>query len=204
MAIAYVSSTTKRATSVLLWLALIAQIVWMASKHFHLHVSWATMWYPLTFVVVCLLLACTNGRIRGIATVLRILIALAFLQAVSDRFGVLGAPGTAGVAWGDFAHFIVYTGKVNSFMPPIVIPALAVTATSAEIVFGLTLLLGIYLRYAAVGSALLLAAFATAMTISGLSQFKYSVYLMAAGALYLASVDVSFLSIDAFVRRPGK
>src|SRR5579884_1438602 len=128
----------------------------------------------------------------------------AFLQAVGDRFGFFGGPGTPGVAWGDFAHFIAYTGKVNSFMPHAVIPALALTATLAEILFGLALLLGICIRYAAIGSALLLTAFATAMTISGLSQFRYSVYLMAAGALYLATVNASFLSVDAIAGRQGK
>ena len=204
MGTAAVSSTAKRTTSVLLWLALIAQIAWMASQELRSHVPWTAMWYPLTFVIVCLAMACTNGRVRWIAALLRILIALAFLQAVGDRFGFFGGPGTPGVAWGDFAHFIAYTGKVNSFMPHAVIPALAVTATLAEVLFGLALLLGICIRYATIGSALLLTAFATAMTISGLSQFRYSVYLMAAGALYLATVNASFLSVDAIAGRQGK
>src|SRR5204863_8325968 len=40
-----------------------------------------------------------------IATLLlRIAIALAFLSAVADRFGLWGPPGKQGVSWGDLAH----------------------------------------------------------------------------------------------------
>lgn len=184
----------------LLWLALIAQITWMLVKHFHAHISLASMWYPLLFVIACLLLALTNGRVRWIATLLRVLIGLAFLQAVGDRFGLFGGPGAPGVSWGDFAHFIAYTGRVNSFLPRAVIPTLAVLATICEIAFGLTMLLGIGIRNVAIASAILLFCFATAMTISGLSQFSYGVYLMSAGALSLAAIDASFLSMDALIR----
>jgi uncharacterized membrane protein YphA (DoxX/SURF4 family) len=186
---------------VLLWLALIAQIAWMLIRLVHVRVSLGSMWYPLIFVICCLLLALTNGRVRWIATLLRGLTGLAFLQAVGDRFGLFGGPGTPGVSWGDFAHFIAYTGVVNSFLPRAVISTLAVLATIAEITCGLTLVLGIRIRYAAIGSAILLFLFATAMTISDLSQFSYAVYLMSAGALSLAAVDASFLSIDALLRR---
>jgi putative oxidoreductase len=133
------------------------------------------------------------------ASILRLPIALAFLQAVSDRFGLLGGPGTPGVAWGDFSHFIQYTAQVNSFMPSSTIPALAVVATICEITFGVTLLFGIRIPAVALGSAALLFLFATAMTISGHSQFAYGVYLMAAGALALSTVDASLLSVDGFL-----
>jgi uncharacterized membrane protein YphA (DoxX/SURF4 family) len=186
---------------VLLWLALIAQIVWMLVRHFQAHVAFGAMWYPLAAVIACVLLTCTNGRVRWIATLLRVLIGLAFLQAVGDRFGLFGGPGAPGVSWGDFAHFIAYAGQVNSFMPDASIPTLAVLATICEITFGLTMLFGISIRYVALGSAILLFLFATAMTISRLSQFSYGVYLMSAGALSLAAIDASFLSIDALLRR---
>jgi putative oxidoreductase len=191
----------KPAAFAALWLALIAQSIWMAVHHFRLHESWGSMWYPLTFAVPFLLLACTNGRVRWIASILRLPIAIAFLEAVSDRFGLLGGPGSPGVAWGDFSHFIRYTAQVNSFMPRSVIPALAVMATVCEITFGATMLFGIRIPSAAIGSSALLFLFATAMTISGLPQFSYGVYVMAAGALALSTVDASLLSVDGFLRR---
>jgi uncharacterized membrane protein YphA (DoxX/SURF4 family) len=186
---------------VLLWLALIAQVAWILVRRLQPHIPLGSMWYPLTFVIACLLLAATGGRIRWLAALLRILIGLAFLQAVGDRLGLFGGPGASGVSWGDFAHFIAYTGRVNSFLPRAVIPVLAVLATIFEIAFGFTMLLGISIRNAALGSACLLFLFATAMTLSGLSQFAYSVYLMSAGALSLAAIDSGFLSVDALIRR---
>ena len=106
-----------------------------------------------------------------------------------------------GISWGDFAHFIAYTGQVNSFAPQAIIPTLAVLATIAESTLAVTMLLGIYTRAASIGSAAVLFTFATAMTISRLSQFEYGVYLMCAGALALAAVDGSLLSVDALLRR---
>jgi putative oxidoreductase len=195
---------TKSIAFVLLWLALLAQVAWMLVNVVHSHVSIASMWYPLIFVIAGLLLALTSGRIRWIAALLRVLIALAFLEAVGDRFGLFGGPGTAGVSWGDFPHFIAYAGVVNSFLPRAIIPTLAILATICEITFGLTMLLGIRIREAAIGSAILLFCFATAMTISGLSQFSYAVYLMSAGALSIATIDASLLSAEVLIRRRGR
>jgi uncharacterized membrane protein YphA (DoxX/SURF4 family) len=181
----------------LLWLALVGQVVWMALQHFRWHQPWSNMWYPIVFALPCLAVALARGRIRWISSVLRVLIALAFLEAVADRFGLLGPPGSAGVSWGNFARFIHYTGVVNSFLPAKVVPALAVVATACETVLGLAMLLGIRIRWAAAGSAALLFLFATAMTISGLSQFAYGVYMVCAGAATLSVTDASLISFDA-------
>lgn len=185
---------------ILLWLALLAQIGWVTFMRIDSHVRLAAMWYPLAAVVCCLFVALTNGRIRWAATPLRLWIGFAFLQAVGDRFGLFGKPGAPGVAWGDFNHFIAYTAQVNPFLPHAMIPAIAVLATLAEITFGFTMLFGIGIPDSALGSAILLFLFATAMTVSHLSQFSYGVYLMSAGALSLASIDATFLSIDAVIR----
>jgi uncharacterized membrane protein YphA (DoxX/SURF4 family) len=183
----------------LLWLALIAQAVWMALNHFSLHQPWSSMSYPLTYAVPFLFLAVTYGRIRWIASLLRLPVAAAFLDAVADRLGILGPHGAPVVAWGDFTHFIAYTAILNPFMPHATIPALAVLATLCETTFGISLLLGIRLRIAASGSAALLFLFGTAMTISGFSQFSYGVYLMSAGMLALSTVNASLFSVDAIL-----
>jgi putative oxidoreductase len=81
-----------------------------------------------------------------------------------------------------------YTAQVNSFMPSSTIPFLAWAATAAELAFGLALVLGIWLRWAALGSSILLLLFGTAMAISfGIkSPLDYSVFSASAGALVLA------------------
>jgi putative oxidoreductase len=65
---------------------------------------------------------------------------------------------------------------------------LAWTATVAEILFGILLILGLWLRWVALGSAVLLAAFGTAMAISfGLkSPLDYSVFSASGAAFLLA------------------
>lgn len=196
------TSREKRIAFLVLGLALAAQIVWMFFNHFSRKAPWRSMSYPLEFALLpFLLLLLTGGRVRWIASLLRLPFVIAFGSAVCDRFGWLGKPGTPGVSWGDFAHFIAYTGQVNSFMPAATIPALAVLATIGESACAIALLLGIHIRWSALAAAVLLFLFATAMTISGFSQFSYGVYAMCAGAWALSTVDASLLSIDALTRK---
>lgn len=113
----------------------------------------------------------------------------AFLSAVADRFGLWGKYGD----WGNFANFTRYTAQVNSFMPAVTAPFFAWTATVVEILFGILLILGLWPRWVALGSAVLLAAFGTAMAISfGLkSPLDYSVFSASGAALLLALRDAS-------------
>jgi putative oxidoreductase len=114
----------------------------------------------------------------------RIALGTAFLSAVASRFGLWGHSGAAV----SFTNFVRLTAEVNSFMPAFAIPFLAWAATIAELSLGIALLFGIQLRWVALGSALLLAVFGTAMSISlGIkSTLDYSVFSASAGALLLA------------------
>lgn len=114
----------------------------------------------------------------------RVALAAAFLSAVGSRFGMYGK----NVGWGNFANFIRYTAEVNSFMPGWTIPCIAWIATAAEVFFALALLIGIWPRWVALGTALLLALFGAAMAISfGIrSPLDYSVFSASAAAFLLA------------------
>jgi len=114
----------------------------------------------------------------------RLAIGTAFLSAVAGRFGIWDRS----IDWAHFERFIRRTGEVNSFMPAFTIPFLAWSATAAEISFGVALIVGFRVRRAALGSAVLLALFATAMAIStGIKPpLDYSVFSASAGALLLA------------------
>jgi putative oxidoreductase len=122
-------------------------------------------------------------------TLLRWAIALTLLSAVADRFGLWGPPGAANVAWGDWAHFVTYTGKVNSFMPSSLAPALAFLATAAEASLAFALILGIFPRLVAFASAALFVLFAAAMIASfGVkAPLNFSVFVDAAAALTLGA-----------------
>ena len=115
----------------------------------------------------------------------RFALGAAFLSGIADRFGLYTGRN---VGYGNFAGFVDYTAKVNSFMPEFTIPFLAWAATAAELFFGVTLILGVWPRWVALGSALLLTLFGTAMAISfGIkSPMDYSVFSASAGAVLLA------------------
>jgi putative oxidoreductase len=114
----------------------------------------------------------------------RLALGITFLSAVAGRFGVWDMERPQE----HFAAFVRATGEVNSFMPASTIPFLAVSATVAELTFGVWLLTGWKVRVAAYGSAALLALFGTAMAISlGVkSPLDYSVFSASAASLLLA------------------
>jgi len=105
------------------------------------------------------------------------------------------------VSWGNYERFLAYTAKVNSFLPPQVIPALALIATTAETLFGLLLVLGWKTRVTALLSGILLTAFALAMTTSlGIeAPLSFSVYSAAGGAFFLATSTKFPWSVDSLL-----
>jgi len=109
----------------------------------------------------------------------------AFLSGIADRFGLYRGRN---VGYGNFEGFIHYTAWVNSFMPPATIPFLAWAATAAELSLGIALILDIWPRWVAIGSALLLVMFGIAMAISlGIkSPLDHSVFSASAGSVLLA------------------
>jgi putative oxidoreductase len=120
---------------------------------------------------------------------LRLSIAGGFLSSVADRFGIWGAPGTPNVAWGAWEPFVEYAAKLNWFAPAPIVSFLAWAATFGEIVFAVGLIVGWQLRWFALGSGLLLLAFALTMTLAlGIkAPVNYSVFAASAGAFFLAA-----------------
>jgi putative oxidoreductase len=120
------------------------------------------------------------GRIALIG--LRWALGTAFLSAVASRLGLLGSAG------GDWHSFLKYAAQVNWYLPPSLVPAVAVAATILESTFGCLLIVGWQVRYVAFGSAGLLMMFALAMA-SGepRSPFDYSVFTASFGTLTVAT-----------------
>jgi putative oxidoreductase len=115
----------------------------------------------------------------------RAALGIGFLSGVADRFGLWRGRN---VGYGNFDGFLRYTAKVNSFMPASSIPFLGWTATGAELILGVLLLLGLWPRWTGLASALLLILFGTAMAISfgAKSPLDYSVFSASAAAVMLA------------------
>jgi uncharacterized membrane protein YphA (DoxX/SURF4 family) len=184
------SDSQRQLALIALSIALLVQIIWFVQQIFVAQTAVSTLTRPLIFTAAFAAVAITRGRYVWINSVGRFVVASAFLLALWNRFD-------------NFAGFIRYTGTVNSFMPASTIPILAVVATMAEITCCVLLFLGLKTRFAAAGAGVLLFSFATAMTISGLEQFTWAVYVLATGSLTLATVDASLVSLDGlFLRAP--
>ena len=128
--------------------------------------------------------------LRSAQWFLRLSLAAGFLSAVADRFGLWGLPGASNVAWGDWNAFVDYVATLNWFVPTSLVPVLAWTATLAETMLALGLLVGWRLRWFALASGLLLLSFALTMTIAlGVkTPLDFSVFVAAAGAFLLAAI----------------
>src|SRR4051794_851468 len=61
----------------------------------------------------------------------RFALGASFLSAVADRFGLWGPHGAKNVSWGNFAHFVEYTGAVMSLFPSSFTVSFAWAATVA-------------------------------------------------------------------------
>lgn len=133
-----------------------------------------------------------NGRLINSASwFVRISLATAFLSAVADRFGLWGAPGAAGVTWGDLDRYNAYVAQLNWFVPAMLIPLVGWVATVAEIALAATLLIGWRLRWAALLSAMLLLAFALTMAVAlgPKAPLSYSVFSAASAAFLLFAIQ---------------
>lgn len=118
----------------------------------------------------------------------RFAIAIGFLSAVADRFG-LWTPllGNGNVVWGNMESFTAYTGVLLPWVPKFLLPLFAWTATIAEIILGILLLIGYQKRLVALLSGILLLTFAFSMlfSLNVKAPLDYSVFAAAACAFLL-------------------
>lgn len=143
-----------------------------------------------------------TGLAKFSSVFLRLALGISFLSAVADRFGLWGAYGLPNVAWGNYARFVAYTAKLLWFLPLAMVPTLAAIVTAAESLFGILLILGWKTRITALLSAVLLAVFALAMTMSlGVeAPLSFSVFSAAGGALLLSTCAKFPFSLDELIR----
>lgn len=130
---------------------------------------------------------------------IRFALAISFLSAVADRFGLWGPYGQPHVAWGSFGRFTDYTGTLLWFLPRTLYPPIAWTATVAEMLLGIGLIIGLFTRVIAFMSGILLLIFALAMAFSlGIkAPLDFSVFSASAGAFLLAAVERCPWSLDS-------
>jgi putative oxidoreductase len=119
---------------------------------------------------------------------LRLSIGSAFAWFGLDRIGAWGPYGKPWVSWGDWAHFSPRAHQLMFFLPSGLAEIFAVIATTLEISVGITLILGIFTRWASFVSCGLALSFAICMSFADgiTSPLGYSVFTVSAASLLLA------------------
>ena len=118
---------------------------------------------------------------------MKLALAASFLSAVADRLGIWGSAGAEGIAWGDFASFVSYTGILAPWASGVFLNIVAWSVTAIEILLGVLLLTNFKTREVAFCSGLLLMIFGISMifTVGPKAPLDYSVFSGAFGAIYL-------------------
>jgi len=131
---------------------------------------------------------------------LRLAIAIGFLSAVADRFGLWSKEVSV---WGNWNNFLEYTQIINPWLPNSMIPIIGIIATTAEIVFAICLIVGFKTELFAKLSGFLLLIFALSMTFStGIKgAFDFSVFSASAGAFALSLMKEKYLELDNLISK---
>lgn len=134
---------------------------------------------------------------------IRCALAIGFLSASADRFGLWHQ----NVAWGNWSSFVEYTEILVPFLSERFVAIAAIIATACEIIFGLALLIGWKTRLFGILSGILLIIFGISMafTLGIKAPFDYSVFTAAAAAFALTAFPEGYLAMDNFLKkRSGK
>ena len=113
------------------------------------------------------------------------------------------AERSAGVAWGDWNHFVVYTNTLMPYFNHGITQIMAAIATLGELVFGICLIVGFKIRQVAIGAAVLTFCFGLSMAIfAGISApFSYPVFVFTGAAWVLSGLTRYRWSLDDLMNR---
>jgi len=133
--------------------------------------------------------------------VLRLVLGVAFLSAIADRFGFWPAEVSA---WGNMDSFLAYTKTLAPWVPVALVNPLGWAISLLEVLLALALILGIKTQWAARISAVLLFIFAISMSLTtGLKgTLDYSVFSAAAAALALTLISEKYMELDQLWTKP--
>ncbi|OUR94891.1 DoxX family protein [Flavobacteriales bacterium 34_180_T64] len=134
---------------------------------------------------------------------LRFAIAIGFLSAVADRFGLWNKEVSV---WGNWNNFLEYTQIINPWIPSSMISSIGIIATAAEIVFAVCLIIGFKTELFAKLSGFLILLFALSMTFStGVKGvFDFSVLTASAGSFVLSLIKEKKWELDVLFLKTKK
>lgn len=132
---------------------------------------------------------------------LRLALGIGFVLPVLDRIGWLGAAGEENVMWGSWENFAAYTQTLMPYVNLPVASFFGFVATIGEVLFGILLIVGYKIRFAAYGSFGLTLIFALSMLffLHYRAPFNYSVFVVSFSSLLLSAFSSFPWSIDAYL-----
>ncbi|ASK29330.1 DoxX family protein [Chryseobacterium sp. T16E-39] len=134
---------------------------------------------------------------------LRCALGITFLTPVSDRLGLLGAPGTGNIEWGNWENFINYTTTLMPFFDRPMVNVMGTVATLSELLIGILLIIGFKTKYAALGASLLTFTFILFMIFSvGIQKpINFGVFTATTASLLLSFIPTYHWSLDNFLKK---
>jgi len=141
-----------------------------------------------------------NTQIKYAQFYLRLALGIDFIVPVLDRLGFIGSPGQKFISWGDWSHFIGFTGMLVPFLSKPLINISGLIATVLEVIFGLGLIIGLKTRLMAYGSFVLTLVFGICMAIflGYKAPLNFQVFACSAGSLLLSTLVNYNWSIDDY------
>ncbi|MBJ6118871.1 DoxX family membrane protein [Pontibacter sp. BT310] len=123
---------------------------------------------------------------------MRLALAFTLLAAIADKAGYWGEPGSPTIIWGDWHVYINYMHALLPFTSKGMTEMLATVATVLEGVLALMLLIGIKVRWAALGTGIysLFLALGTLVFIGVKAPFNYSLFVVCAAGFLLACCPI--------------
>lgn len=123
---------------------------------------------------------------------MRLALAFTLLAAIADKFGYLGEPNTPNILWGDWDAYVSYLHTLVPFTSKSLTEMLATVATVVEGALALMLLVGLKVRWAAIGVGIysLLLALASVASIGVKAPFTYSLFVICAAGFLLACCPI--------------
>ncbi|WP_261512288.1 DoxX family membrane protein [Chryseobacterium paludis] len=134
---------------------------------------------------------------------LRCALGITFLTPVSDRLGLLGAPGTGNIEWGNWENFINYTTTLMPFLDRPMVNIMGGIATVSELLIGILLIIGFKTKYAALGASLLTLTFILFMIFSvGIQKpINFGVFTATTASFLLSRMPNYNWSLDNLLKK---
>ena len=132
---------------------------------------------------------------------LRVSLGIGFLLPVCDRLGFFGDAGDPNVIWGDWKNFIAYTNVLMPYIDLATASYFGFVATVLEVLFGVLLIVGFKIKYAALGSfgLTLIFAFSMLFFLHIRAPFNYAVFVVSFSSLILSTLPHFPWSFDNLI-----